>query len=62
MLLFWSLILKNTYLEEVDKDSMLGETYKVQQTPTIFINGTMLDDPFDYEALTSIIDKELGEK
>lgn len=54
-------IQNSTYLEEVSMDSKLGETYNVQQTPTIFINGTMLDNPFDYEALTSIIEKELGE-
>lgn len=46
-------------LEEVNKDTELVEEYKVQFTPSIMVNGTMLEDPFDYEQIKSLIEKEL---
>jgi protein-disulfide isomerase len=46
-------------IDEVNKDSALVEEFKVQQTPSIMVNGTMLEDPFDYEKIKSLIDKEL---
>ncbi|CEG31068.1 DsbA family protein [Peribacillus simplex] len=50
-----------TSLEEVKKDEKLVEEFKVQSTPSIMVNGTMLEDPFDYEKIKSLIDKELEE-
>lgn len=47
---------------ELNKDSKLVEEFKVEQTPTIMVNGTKLEDPFDYEKIKSLIDKELEGK
>lgn len=49
-------------IDEVNKDSVLVEDFNVQQTPSIMVNGTMLDDPFDYEKIKSLINKELEDK
>ena len=49
-------------IEEVKKDSELVEEYKVQLTPSIMVNGKMLEDPFDYEKIKSFIEKELEGK
>lgn len=46
-------------IEEVKKDDELVKKFKVELTPTIMINGVMLEDPFDYEAIASLIEKEL---
>lgn len=56
--------LKNqSVVEEVNKDGKLVEEFKVELTPSIMVNGTMLEDPFDYEKIKSLIDTELeGEK
>jgi len=45
--------------EELNKDSKLVEEFKVELTPSIMVNGTMLEDPFDYEKIKSLIDKAL---
>lgn len=50
-----------TGLESVDNDSKLVKDFKVQSTPSIMVNGTMLEDPFDYEKIKSLIDRELEE-
>ena len=49
-------------IEEINRDNKLVEEYKVESTPTIMVNGTMLEDPFDYEKIKSVIDKELEGK
>ncbi|MBH0157170.1 MAG: DsbA family protein [Bacillota bacterium] len=49
-------------LEEVSKDIELVKEYKVEQTPSIMVNGTMLTDPFNYEELTKLIEQELEGK
>ena len=49
-------------IDEVNKDTALVEEFKVQMTPTIMVNGTMLEDPFDYEKIKSLIEKELEGK
>ncbi|MBS4178384.1 DsbA family protein [Bacillus sp. FJAT-49731] len=46
-------------IEEVKIDDQLVKDTNVQFTPTIVINGVMVEDPFDYEAIVSIIDKGL---
>ena len=48
---------QQSVLEEVNKDTELVEEFKVQQTPTIIINGIMLEDPFDYEKIKTHINK-----
>lgn len=55
--------LKNqTGIEKINLDTTLVNEYNVQLTPTIMVNGTMLEDPFDYEKIKSLIDKELEGK
>lgn len=49
-------------LEELNKDTELAEEFQVKFTPSIMVNGTMLEDPFDYEAIKNLIEKELEEK
>ena len=49
-------------IKEVDKDSELVEEFKVEQTPSIMVNGTMLEDPFDYEKIKNLIEEELEGK
>ncbi|WP_307256473.1 DsbA family protein [Oikeobacillus pervagus] len=46
-------------LAEVNKDAKLVEEFKIQFTPSIMVNGTMLEDPFDYDQMKSLIEKEL---
>lgn len=50
---------QQSVLEAVNKDTELVEEFKVQQTPTIIINGIMLEDPFDYEKIKTHIEQEL---
>ena len=54
-------IRNQTTLPQVNQDISLGETFNVQSTPSIIVNGTMLADPFNYENLVSIIEQGLGE-
>ncbi|MCR2822413.1 DsbA family protein [Lederbergia panacisoli] len=46
-------------LEEVTIDDELVKEVNIQYTPTIVINGVMLNDPFDYEAIAAEIEKGL---
>lgn len=52
---------QQTVIEEVNNDLELVQKLNIQQTPTIIINDTKLDDPFDYEKLKSLIENELEE-
>lgn len=45
--------------QEVEKDASLVKEFKVEQTPSIIINGTMLEDPFNYEEISRIINDQL---
>lgn len=47
---------------QLEIDNALVEKFQVEKTPTVVINGTILDDPFDYDKITSLINKELEEK
>lgn len=49
-------------IEEVNIDEQLVKEFDVSLTPTIMIDGVMLDDPFDYKAIVSLIEKGLEEK
>jgi protein-disulfide isomerase len=44
----------------VNIDQKLVQTYNIQQTPSLIINGVMVKNPFDYNEITSIINKGLG--
>jgi len=49
-------------MDQVKIDDQLVKKHKVAQTPTIVINGVTMEDPFDYEAIKEVIDRELEEK
>ena len=49
-------------IDEVNKDTVLVDEFKVQMTPSIMVNGTMLENPFDYEKIKILIEKELEGK
>jgi protein-disulfide isomerase len=51
-----------TEIEAVNKDTHLVEEFEVQLTPSIMINGTMVEDPFDYEQIKQLIDQNLEGK
>ena len=46
-------------MPQVDIDEKLYTKHEVAQTPTIKINGMTIEDPFDYEAIQEVIDREL---
>ncbi|WP_456271210.1 thioredoxin domain-containing protein [Bacillus sp. AK031] len=48
---------QQTFMEEVNSDSSIVQEFNIQKTPTIIINGTMLEDPYDYEKIKSLIEK-----
>ncbi|OMP65634.1 DsbA family protein [Domibacillus epiphyticus] len=43
--------------EDVSKDDGLVQEFNVPFTPTIIIDGVMLEDPFDYEKIESLIEE-----
>ncbi|GAB3057765.1 DsbA family protein [Virgibacillus ainsalahensis] len=49
----------NSEMNEVNKDSDLVREFGVELTPTIMVNGKMIEDPFDYEAIKNAIDSAL---
>ncbi|QJD82980.1 DsbA family protein [Cohnella herbarum] len=49
-----------TTLPQVQVDNALVEKYRINQTPTLMINGITIANPFDIESIKSVIDKELG--
>ncbi|TDQ36216.1 DsbA family protein [Aureibacillus halotolerans] len=46
--------------EQVSIDSQLVEEFEVPFTPTIIIDGVMLEDPFDYDKITSLIEEGIS--
>lgn len=48
---------ESTVLEQVSRDDGLVKQHKVAFTPSIMINGVMLEDPFDYEAMKRLIEE-----
>lgn len=49
-------------LESVKIDESLVEDAGVSMTPTIVINGKMMENPFDYEAIKAAIEQEIKGK
>lgn len=47
-------------LPEVDIDTALVNKYQIAQTPTLMINGIIMDNPFDLVKIKSVLDQELG--
>ncbi|WP_025026436.1 DsbA family protein [Caldalkalibacillus mannanilyticus] len=53
---------KQTFLQEVQLDQKLVDEYQIELTPSIFINGTMVENPFDYERIVELIEQGLESK
>lgn len=49
----------STVLENVSIDDGLVKESGVQFTPSIMINGVMLEDPFDYDRIKQLIEQDL---
>lgn len=49
-------------MESVKIDEELVKKAGVSMTPTIVINGKMMEDPFDYEAIKTVIEQEIKDK
>ncbi|MFC5471231.1 thioredoxin domain-containing protein [Cohnella suwonensis] len=45
---------------QLDIDTGIVTKYRINQTPTLLINGIKVVNPFDLEEIKSIIDKEIG--
>jgi protein-disulfide isomerase len=50
-------IKKQLTMPQVNIDEKLIQTYNIQQTPSLIINGVMVKNPFNYNEITSIINK-----
>lgn len=50
-----------TYMDKVVIDKNLVNAYQIKYTPSIMINETLLEDPFDVDEIFSMIEKEKGE-
>ncbi len=53
---------QQTTMESVNVDEALVRETGISLTPTIVINGRMMEDPFDYEAIKTAIETETKEK
>lgn len=51
----------NSEINEVNKDTELVTEFEVQFTPTILVNETMIEDPFNYEAIKNAIERAIEE-
>lgn len=47
--------------ESIQVDNEMVKKYHIERTPTIMINGIVLEDPFDYNKIVEIIAKETGD-
>jgi protein-disulfide isomerase len=52
-------ITKKSYEDDVLIDDKLVSEFKVELTPSIVINGTMVEDPYDYEYIKEMIERGL---
>lgn len=53
---------KEATMESVKIDEALVREAGISMTPSIVINGRMMEDPFDYEAIKSAIEQEMKDK
>lgn len=44
-------------VQEVTRDNELVEEFNVPFTPTVYVNGVFLEDPFDYEQIAKLIEE-----
>lgn len=47
------------FADQVNQDNQLVQQYEVELTPSIMINDTMIEEPFNYEAISELIEEEL---
>lgn len=52
-------MMERAVLEEVDRDNKLVDEHNIQSTPSIFVNGVLIKDPFNYNLIESQIKKGL---
>ncbi|MGO4543080.1 DsbA family protein [Paenibacillus sp. 2TAB19] len=45
---------------QVDIDTGIVAKYKINETPTLLINGIKVSNPFDMNEIKNLIDKEIG--
>ncbi|MCI1696729.1 DsbA family protein [Aneurinibacillus aneurinilyticus] len=50
-------IKNKTTKPQLDADTNIVKMYNIHQTPSILINGTVVNNPFDYEEIVSLIEK-----
>ncbi|RSL35102.1 DsbA family protein [Salibacterium salarium] len=48
-----------TFADEVETDQNVVQEYDIELTPSIMVNGTLLEDPFDWEELNAEIEEAL---
>jgi protein-disulfide isomerase len=60
MALFKKAMQSKTFKAPVDADMALGGEVAVNGTPSMFINGKRVSNPTSFEAISQLIDKELG--
>ncbi|WP_256757950.1 thioredoxin domain-containing protein [Cohnella sp. WQ 127256] len=46
-------------LPEVEIDNKLIDKYRINQTPTVMINGIIIENPFDMNTIKSVLEQEL---
>ncbi|WP_410511093.1 DsbA family protein [Paenibacillus sp. BR2-3] len=49
-------IQNQTYADELKRDNTLANDNNVSQTPTVFVNGLKINEPFNFEAISQEID------
>jgi protein-disulfide isomerase len=47
-------------MPEVSLDTDLVNKYRISLTPTLMINGIIIDNPFDIDTIKSVLEQELG--
>ncbi|MCM3715460.1 DsbA family protein [Alkalihalobacillus oceani] len=52
-------LMNQTYIDDVIADQEQVQAFNVSLTPSIVINGTMIEDPFDYERMKELIEEAL---
>ncbi|MCM3760889.1 DsbA family protein [Alkalihalobacillus oceani] len=55
-------LVNQTYIAHVMADQEQVQAFNVSLTPSIVINGTMVEDPFDYEHMKQVIEEALEEQ
>lgn len=50
-----------SFQDELNIDEALNVEFGIQLTPTILINNRMIEDPFDYDEIRTVINEELEE-